>query len=657
MGYKIYYEKNIEMQLKADTIMQECLLALDTAEEILNMIKETEAVKCKAKNALNAYIDDVIINKMIAVTREAIQWYVLEQSCYIYEMYEHDDSETAIIEEETLEGIMDGLAEHYGVTEENIEGCRAVADGVSDIISLHAKTPDDMWDGYAGLKERVETTRDIFGEYQQRFAGRSQNLTEYIRKCYNLVSQCSYSDINMTEYEAAKTDLPGVEALDSERQKLIDDVGYTDEEIHKVSEKKEEIVTAYIRRKEGEAKIRKLGGIIIGGLSMLCPLALSFTMPQMILSCSISGISVLYNTDQYLQGLQLLDAAETRNTNAEIDKIVDFHNETLNEGYEIIGTITTAYCGTLMMGTLTYSLGGGNVSFLSATADTGEDLLTDCIAGNIDEALGGGSPLRSMLISSLLSGGISATKGKITGGGGKGTFDVDAADVRTAVDIDTPDVRTAVKDIDVPDVRNAVNNIDAPDVRNAVNSIDAPDVKTATNVKEPIAGTQQGNIQSEIKTDTRKAIDVKSQSAVSGKGIENNSGKIWNYSKQFEGELANFNVGYKIKDVVDEDLYLVQFHSDAEVGSGRSLKYWTTFDEANGISTIDNYMDKMALMSNWGARDNVSIAKIPAGTKIKYAIGTAKEQVGAIESRPGGGLQILFEQFDDSWVIETRPLP
>lgn len=165
MGYKINYEKNIEMQLKSEVIMQKCLLALETAEDVLNKIKTTEAVKCRAKNALNAYIDDVIINRMIAVTREAIQWYVLEQSCYIYEMYEHDDSETAIIEEETLEGILGGLAEHYGVTEENIEGYRAVADGVSDIISLHAKTPDDMWDGYAGLKERVETTRDIFGEY------------------------------------------------------------------------------------------------------------------------------------------------------------------------------------------------------------------------------------------------------------------------------------------------------------------------------------------------------------------------------------------------------------------------------------------------------------------------------------------------------------
>ena len=135
------------------------------------------------------------------------------------------------------------------------------------------------------------------------------------------------------------------------------------------------------------------------------------------------------------------------------------------------------------------------------------------------------------------------------------------------------------------------------------------------------------------------------------------SGKVWDYSKQFDSELANFNAGYKIKNVIDKDLYIVQFHSNAEVGNGRSLKYWTTFDEANGISTVDDYMNQMALLSNWGARDNVSIAKISAGTKIKYAIGTAREQVGAIESRPGGGLQILFEQFDDGWVLETRPLP
>lgn len=67
-------------------------------------------------------------------------------------------------------------------------------------------------------------------------------------------------------------------------------------------------------------------------------------------------------------------------------------------------------------------------------------------------------------------------------------------------------------------------------------------------------------------------------------------------------------------------------------------------------------MDKMALLSNWGARDNVSTARVPAGTNVRYAIGTARAQTSAIEYRPGGGIQLLFEYFDESWVMGTRSL-
>ncbi len=656
MGYKINYEKNIEMQLKSEAIIQECLLALDTVEEVLNKIKTTEAVKCKAKNALNAYMDDVIINRMIAVTREAIQWYVWEQTCYIYEMYEHDDSETAIIEEEHLEDTKSALEEHYRYTEENIEGYRAVVDGISDIISLHAKTPDDMGNGYAGLKERVEKTKDIYGEYQHKYAGRSQNLTEYIRKCYNLVTQCAYSDISMTEYEAAKTDLPGVETLEGERQKLIDDVGYTNEEIEKATQKKEEIVTAYIRRKEGEAKIRKLGGIIIGGLSLLCPMALSFTMPQMILSCSISGISVLYNTDQYLQGKQLLDAAETRNTNAEIDKIVDFKNETLNKGYEIIGTISTTYCGTLMMGTCIYRLGGGNVTFLSATADTGEDLLTDYLAGNIDEALGGGSPLRSMLISSLLSGGINISKGKITGGGKKQTIPApDATDIRKVAEIDAPDVRKAVGDIDMPDVKNMVSDMDASDIK-------------TTNIKEPVAGTQQGHIRSEIKADPQTALDMKNQCAVSGKGMESDkatiiygSDDIANYQYNMienPGPLAempnqpakNFYGGRYNMEVLQEDRIMYRA-GNAQNPYGR----WFTSEPP---AFVVNVRIDTAVKTHWidpktgmyeasSYIDNVYAIKVPKGTTV-YT-GPVGPQGGVYM----GGYDVMQTYIDAPWTFEV----
>ena len=178
----------------------------------------------------------------------------------------------------------------------------------------------------------------------------------------------------------------------------------------------------------------------------------------------------------------------------------------------------------------------------------------------------------------------------------------------------------------------------------------------ANNVKKSGSDYTATSPRENPNTDWRTQNRLNAQREAGAGKSGSSSGKVWDYAKQFDGELSNFNDGYEIKNVIDEDLCLVQFHSNAEVGNGRSLKYWTTFDEANGISTVDDYMNKMALLSNWGARDNVSIAKIPAGTKIKYAIGTAKEQVGAIESRPGGGLQILFEQFDDGWVLDTRPL-
>jgi hypothetical protein len=40
------------------------------------------------------------------------------------------------------------------------------------------------------------------------------------------------------------------------------------------------------------------------------------------------------------------------------------------------------------------------------------------------------------------------------------------------------------------------------------------------------------------------------------------SGKVWDYSKQFDGELANFNAGYEIKNVkytLDASLLRVLF--------------------------------------------------------------------------------------------------
>ena len=130
-----------------------------------------------------------------------------------------------------------------------------------------------------------------------------------------------------------------------------------------------------------------------------------------------------------------------------------------------------------------------------------------------------------------------------------------------------------------------------------------------------------------------------------------NTATTIDYSYKFDRELANFNDGYEIRTTVDKDLILVQYSSDAP---DASLCYWTTVDEANGITTLNDYMDKLALSKDWGNRNNVKVARIPAGIEVKYAVGTAREQLLIADPRPGGGVQYLFNQFDTDWITEIR---
>ncbi len=256
-----------------------------------------------------------------------------------------------------------------------------------------------------------------------------------------------------------------------------------------------------------------------------------------------------------------------------------------------------------MMGTCIYKLGGGNVTFLSATADTGEDLLTDCLAGNIDEALGGGSPLRSLLISSLLSGGISATKGKITGGGKKQTIPaLDAPDVRKVADIDTPDVRDMVSDMDASDIRKAVNDIDATDVKNAVKDIDAPDISSGKySLYGEIAegdgkayerflkdGPQDGLTEAEIigiyKADKQAALNAIKQNAVSGRGIESGSFTKLN---ELRNSLPN---KYQVIDSYGNKIGNIAYStSDIEGYSIKELKSFSKYG-SKGKNGIKNQM-------------------------------------------------------------------
>ena len=145
------------------------------------------------------------------------------------------------------------------------------------------------------------------------------------------------------------------------------------------------------------------------------------------------------------------------------------------------------------------------------------------------------------------------------------------------------------------------------------------------------------------------------QKKSNGPGSDSKSGSessIMDYSNRFADSLADdFNHGVEVRDVVKEDMILVQFSSDAP---NASLRYWTTIDEANGISTIEEYMDKMALSKEWGNRNVVKVARVKKGTEVTHAIGTAKAQTKISDPRPGNGKQILFSKFDSNWIAEVR---
>lgn len=151
------------------------------------------------------------------------------------------------------------------------------------------------------------------------------------------------------------------------------------------------------------------------------------------------------------------------------------------------------------------------------------------------------------------------------------------------------------------------------------------------------------------------AVQGWAQQALPGGGSAIEGGRessIMDYSNRFADSLAeDFNPGVEVRDVVKEDMILVQFSSDAP---NASLRYWTTIDEANGISTIEEYMDKMALSKEWGNRNVVKVARVKKGTEVTHAIGTAKAQTKISDPRPGNGKQILFSKFDSNWITEVR---
>ena len=370
MGYDVNYSKNIEMQINLDSFLSECSNALDVIETISTRISGTGALKCKAKTALSAYINDVILGVMIPVTRMAMSYLSTEVSCYVFEMYDYDNDEHAVIQEDFLNALNEKLNSLGTDVLDILGGCKTVAGNVSDIMALDLKSADNMGDAYAGLLEMVLKTRDDIGGYLETFRIRAGDLYNVMSAFYTTVSNYTMGSVDMTAYAGEYHNNTSLEELQPKLIEYVQNIGYTQEELEHVSELKNDVITAYIREMEGEQKLLRIGFLVVGAVSLICPFAMGFTIPTTIASLSISSIAIVYNADQVYQGVQLVDAAETRDTDAEIDTLVHFDNEYMQQAYELVGEFATSYTCSLVLASISPGA-NGNVSFKSVMTDVG----------------------------------------------------------------------------------------------------------------------------------------------------------------------------------------------------------------------------------------------------------------------------------------------
>lgn len=132
------------------------------------------------------------------------------------------------------------------------------------------------------------------------------------------------------------------------------------------------------------------------------------------------------------------------------------------------------------------------------------------------------------------------------------------------------------------------------------------------------------------------------------------------YSATYKEAMSEFITTPKeFCGTLSHDLVVVQYHSSLSLNEGRSLAWVMPASQANKLLTVEEVMNKVALLTKWGDRTHVTVAKIPKGECVEFLHGKAKPQFDLInnEIQHGGGVQYRFKDFDPRWIVETREIP
>lgn len=188
------------------------------------------SINCKAARSVKAYVKDVHISAVSPYILNAIDVVRTITTEYFYEMYEIDNGEDSVIQEEHLENLEGKL---YGLKNKACEilfELEKYAEAISDIMDVTTKSAEELEPYLDEQKLIVTKLKNEFALYESERLEEAKTAQEVINGFYTKVSNYGNDNLDITKYDGEYYIEPlPTEGL-PEVEQLYDELGYNDEE-------------------------------------------------------------------------------------------------------------------------------------------------------------------------------------------------------------------------------------------------------------------------------------------------------------------------------------------------------------------------------------------------------------------------------------------
>lgn len=142
-------------------------------------------------------------------------------------------------------------------------------------------------------------------------------------------------------------------------------------------------------------------------------------------------------------------------------------------------------------------------------------------------------------------------------------------------------------------------------------------------------------------------------------GLQNSSSSgRFDYSHNYQESSSDFKPESlkEFNGTFSKDLVVIHYHGE---GEDQTYKWFTPALWANQMQTLEEVLDRLALLKAFGDKTHVIVAKIPRGEKVRFLHGKAAPQSDSKtrESLHGGHEQYRFHSFDPKWIWGKRKIP